>query len=143
MEEGPYGVAENLSKAKNTVVEALMTANILIAKGGKVRLLGRGDFPENWDPTKEKRLTVWAVTHQLLRRLVDQGSEEAAAGLLSKIGAFGEEARDLAYRLHSICERKKWAKEALAYNSLVVAWPELVKLVGQKETSSPTQLDMF
>jgi putative DNA methylase len=30
--------------------------------------------------------------------------------------------------LYSICERKKWADEALAYNSLVIAWPELSKL---------------
>lgn len=143
MEEGPYGVAESLSKAKNTAVEALMAANILIARGGKVRLLRRDEFPENWDPAKEKRLTVWEVTHQLLRTLVDQGSEEAAADLLSKIGAFGEAARDLAYRLHSICERRKWAKEALAYNSLVVSWPELVKLAGQQMVTRPTQEELF
>ena len=36
-----------------------------------------------------------------------------------------ESARELAYRLFAICERKKWAEEALAYNGLVIAWPEL------------------
>ena len=48
--------------------------------------------------------------------------------MLNKLGGIAETARDLAYRLYSICERKKWADEALAYNSLVIAWPELTKL---------------
>ena len=41
------------------------------------------------------------------------------------LGGGAEPARDLAYRLYSICERKGWASEALAYNSLVIAWPEI------------------
>ena len=49
-----------------------------------------------------------------------------------------EVARDLAYRLYSTCERKKWASEALAYNSLVIAWPELTKLAHAERTSSAT-----
>ena len=31
----------------------------------------------------------------------------------------------LAYRLFTIAERKGWAQEAYAYNSLVIAWPEV------------------
>jgi len=34
-------------------------------------------------------------------------------------------ARDLAYRLYTVCERKGWAEEAGYYNSLVVAWPSI------------------
>jgi len=33
--------------------------------------------------------------------------------------------------LFSICERKGWSGEALAYNSLVIAWPEIDKLAHQ------------
>jgi hypothetical protein len=33
-------------------------------------------------------------------------------------GGWAEVSRDLAYWLYSTCERKKWAQEALAYNSL-------------------------
>ena len=53
-------------------------------------------------------------------------------------------ARDLAYRLYTICERKEWADEALAYNGLVIAWPELTKL-ALAERSKPryTQQEMF
>ncbi len=39
-------------------------------------------------------------------------------------------ARDLAYRLFAVCERKKWTKEALAFNSLVVSWPEIAQRAG-------------
>ncbi len=59
---------------------------------------------------------------------MDREGEAGAAELLRKLGGIGESARDLSYRLYNICERKKWAQEALAYNSLVIAWPELTKL---------------
>jgi putative DNA methylase len=141
--EGPFGVAETLSKAKNSAVDALMKAGILISKAGKVRLLRRDELPNDWDPVKDKRITVWEVTQQLIKALVDKGSEEAAADLLQKVGALGDVTRELAYRLYTICDRKKWAQEALAYNSLVVAWPELVKLAGRGKTKKQTQREMF
>lgn len=53
-----------------------------------------------------------------------------ASELLRRVGGLGETARELAYRLYVVCERKKWAKEALAYNGLVVAWPEIVRLAS-------------
>jgi len=143
MMEGPYGVAEILSTAKNTAVGGLVAAGIIISRAGKVRILRRDELPEDWNPATDKRLTVWEVTQHLIRVLVDKGSEEVAADLLRKAGALGDVARDLAYRLYTICDRKKWAQEALAYNSLVVAWPELVKLAGQKEVKGPSQQQLF
>ena len=127
MNEGPFGVAETLSKAKNTAVAGLQDAGILIAKAGKVRLLRREELNGDWDPTAAYRLTVWEVAQQLIRALEKDG-EAGAGALLRKVGARGETARDLAYRLYTVCERKKWSQEALAYNSLVIAWPEIVRL---------------
>jgi putative DNA methylase len=57
--------------------------------------------------------------------LVD--GEAGAAALLAQIGGIGEVARDLAYRLYHVAERKGWTEEARAYNALVVAWPDLVR----------------
>jgi len=57
MEEGPFGDAETLSKAKNTAVNGLVEAGIVSARGGTVRLLGREELPADWDPAKDKRLT--------------------------------------------------------------------------------------
>ncbi len=143
VDEGPYGVAETLSIAKNTAVDALVKAGILMSKGGKVRLLKRNELAEDWDPSTDNRLTVWEITQHLIRLLVDKGSEEAASNLLKKVGGLGETARDLAYRIYIVCDRKKWAQEALVYNSLVVAWPELTKLAGKKEQKIETQENLF
>ncbi|RLB34668.1 MAG: hypothetical protein DRH11_05260 [Deltaproteobacteria bacterium] len=143
MGEGPYGVAETLSKAKNTAVDGLVTAGILVSRAGKVRLLRRDELPVTWDPASEKRLTVWEVTQHLIRALVDTGSEQAASDLLRKVGGLGDTAKELTYRLYTICDRKKWAQEAIAYNSLVVAWPELVKLAGRGKSKIETQTEMF
>ena len=141
--EGPYGVAETLSKAKNTAIKGLEEAGIVEAGKGKVQLLGRTDLHADWNPATDKRLTVWETTQHLIRTLETKGESEAAA-LLNKLGGIGEIARELAYRLYSICERKKWANEALAYNGLVIAWPELSKLALSQRNRQPTiQQDLF
>jgi putative DNA methylase len=143
MDEGPFGVAETLSKAKNTAVSGLVEAGVVKARGGKVHLVKREELPEDWEPRKDKRLTIWEVTQYLIRTL-DQKGESGAAALLHKVGGLGETARDLAYRLYTICERKKWADEALAYNGLVIAWPELTKLaLAERSKPRDTQQEMF
>jgi putative DNA methylase len=125
--EGEYGVAETLSKAKNTSVSGLVEAGILASKAGKVRLLKPDELPEDWDPATDERLTVWEMVHHLIRVLEADG-EIAAAELVARLGSKADVARELAYRLYTQCERKKRAQEALAYNSLVQSWPEIVRL---------------
>ena len=142
MDEGPYGVAETLSKAKNTAVSILAEAGILRAQGGKVRLLRRDEFSSDWNPATTKRLTGWEVTQRLIRALQEQGDVGAAA-ILDHVGAYGEVARDLAYRLYIICERKKWAEEAMAYNSLVVEWSDISGAVEQRRRTTAEQAPLF
>lgn len=138
MNPGPFGLAETLSKAKNTAVNGLVAAGIVESRGGKVRLLDRSELPAHWEPTKDKRLTVWEVCQNLIRCL-DVGGEREAAHQLRMIGGLGDAARELAYRLYSTCERKRWAKEAIAYNSLVVAWPEISRLATGGSLTTPEQ----
>ncbi len=134
MNEGAYGVAEVLATAKATSVVGMVEAGIVVAQGGRVRLLRRNELAEDWDPATDRRLTIWEITQHLIRSLLDRGSEQDTAELLRKVGALGETARDLAYRLYTTSERKGWTQEALSYNSLVVAWPEIKRLA-----SSPSQ----
>ena len=124
---GDYGVAETLSKAKNTSVEGMVEAGILTSKGGKVRLLNPKELPDAWDPTTDTRRPVWEVVHHLIRAL-DAGGEEGAARLVARVGADAEAARELCYRLYTLCERKKRAAEARDYNTLVQSWPEIMQL---------------
>jgi len=127
--EGLYGAAETLSRAKNTAIPGLEEAGIIHAGGGKVRLLAREELPRNGSPATDRRCTVWATMQHLIRRLESEG-EEAAARLLRELGPLGESARDLAYRLYHVSDRKGWSQEAQAFNSLVVHWPEIKALAG-------------
>lgn len=140
--EGEYGVAETLSKAKNTSVGGLAEAGILESKRGKVRLYKPEDLPADWDPATDKRLTAWETVHQLVRAL-GVGGEGAAADLVAKLGAKAEAARELAYRLYVIAERKKRATEALAYNGLVQSWPEIVRLAREGGPRGSAQAGLF
>jgi putative DNA methylase len=124
--EGPYGEAETLSRAKNTSVAGLHEGGVVQARAGKVRLLSRDQLPDGWNPTQDRRKSVWEITQHLIRALENDG-EYGAAGILAQLGSEAEAARDLAYRLYTTCERKGWASEALAYNSLVVAWPAILE----------------
>ena len=49
---------------------------------------------------------------------------------------------ELCYRLYTVCERKKRAAEALAYNSLVQSWPEIVRL-AEEQTRQSEQSALF
>ncbi|MFH1738441.1 MAG: hypothetical protein ABIH23_05490, partial [bacterium] len=141
LEEGEYGVAEMLSKAKNTSVSGLVESGVLLAKGGKVRLLRREELYSDWNPRTDKRLPVWELTQRLIHALTspDQQGERSAAEILRQVGAMGEMARDLAYRLYMLCVRKGWSQEAVGYNSLVVAWPEILKLTS-RDRAEPGRL---
>jgi putative DNA methylase len=143
--EGDYGVAEQLSKSKNTAVAGLAEGGILVSKAGKVRLLKPDELPADWDPGADKRLTVWEMVHQLIR-VLEAGGEAAAAELAGKLGTHAETARELCYRLYTLCERKKRAAEAMAYNGLVQSWPEITRLAGeakQPQATKPATGDMF
>ena len=140
--EGDYGVAEMLSKAKNTSVSGMVDAGILASKGGKVHLLRPDELPSDWDPETDPRLTAWESVHHLVRAL-EAGGESAAAELVAKIGSRAEISRELAYRLYTICERKKRAREALSYNGLVQSWPEIVRLSRDRATPQTQQAQIF
>ena len=126
-DEAGYDPAEGLARAMNVSVKGLEDAGILVAKAGRVRLLRRSELAADWDPATDTRMPVWEVTQQLVRALWDEGSEARAGDLVRRLGGIGEVARDLAYRLYSICERRGWAEEALGFNALVTSWPEIAR----------------
>ena len=128
---GEYGVAETLSTAKNTSVAGMEEAGILESKAGEVRLLPPEQLSEDWDPAADRRLPVWEVVHHLLRVLDTEG-ETGAARLVRQLGGVAETARELAYRLYAVAERKSRPAEALSYNALVQSWPEIARLAQQE-----------
>jgi len=140
--EGEYGVAEQLSKSKNTSVAGMVDAGILKSSRGKVRLLKPAELSASWDPATDPRLTAWEVVHHLIR-VLEAGGESAAAQLAAKLKSKAEVARELAYRLYTVCERKKRAPEALSYNALVQSWPEILRLSQEGGAREAAQAGLF
>ena len=136
---GDYGVAETLSKAKNTSVQGLVEAGILNSQAGQVRLLKPDELPADWNPETDPRLTVWEMVHHLIR-VLKAGGERAAAQLVGKLGTKAESVCELCCRLYTLCERKKRAAEALAYNSLVQSRPKIVRLADEVTRQSEQSL---
>jgi len=125
MQEGEYGVAETLSKAKNMNVARLEHAGLVESRAGRVRLRARQELPAEWKPLNS---TVWEITQRIIHELLDGKGEVGAGHILRPVIAQSESVRDLAYRLYAICERKNWATEALAYNGLITSWTEITSL---------------
>jgi putative DNA methylase len=140
--EGEFGVADDLSRAKNTSVAGLIEAGIIESGRGKVRLWKPNELPGDWDPDTDRRLTNWEMVHHLIR-LLEANGESAAAKIMIKLGGKAEVARELCYRLYNLCERKKRAIEALSYNGLVQSWPEITRLAREGGRKQDEQTDLF
>src|SRR5260370_33195305 len=119
MNAGEYGIAETLSKAKNTTVQSLVDAGLLEARGGKVRLLKREEFSGEWKPKDDARLTVWEVMQRMIHALLSGSGEIGAGDILRQARTQGEIARDLAYRLYTVGERKGGVQEAQRNTSVL------------------------
>ena len=134
-----YGDAEQLSKAKNTSMDGLKDAGLVESRRGEVRLLRPSELDPEWDPRTDRRVTVWELTHHLIRRLETAG-EEGASALLRQAGrtALAESARDLAYRLYGIGESANRPGDARPYNALIQSWPEIQTLSRQQQSTQPT-----
>jgi putative DNA methylase len=139
--DGPFGDAETLSKAKATAVNGLENAGLILLRGGRVRLLRPAELPADWAPEEDSRPTIWKMVHHIVRAL-EAGGESAAAQLVARLGGKAEVARELAYRLYTLCERRKRAAEALSYNSLVQSWPEIARLAREGGKTSPEQQEL-
>lgn len=141
--EGQFGEADTLARAKGTSVDGVRDAGVIEAGGGKVRLLKWSEYPQDWDPKTDSRTPIWEACHQMIRVLNQQGENEAGS-LLARMPERGEPIRQLAYHLYTLCERKKWAEEARAYNELIGSWHAIVSAsheVGHKDTQSELGLD--
>lgn len=135
-----FGEADVLARAKNTSVEKLAARGVLYAQKGVVRLLDREEIPEKID--KE---IIWLLTQQLTRALEKDGVLGAAKIVADIFTSEPEQAKALAYRLFQIAERKGWAQEAYAYNSLVIGWPEVQSKAAElkSQMSNATQMTLF
>ena len=113
--EGKFGEADTSARAKGTSVDGVKqracstppAASCAYSNGRSIRLIGTR--------RRDHRLPVWEVLHQLIRALNTTG-ESGAGAMLAAVQTKVEAARQLAYRLYTLCERAGWAEDARAYN---------------------------
>lgn len=138
--EGMFGEAEVLAKAKGISVEGVKDSGVLFAGGGKVRLYRPADYPDTWNPAKDSRMPIWEVLHQLIRSHQSKG-EAAAAKIVTAVPHASETARQLAFLLYTMCERKGWAEDARPYNDLVTAWLSIEKQAREEEQAGQIEAE--
>ena len=132
-EKSEFGAANNIALARGIAVDSVKHAGIIESSAGKVRILKREELSEDWESATNAHLTIWGCLQCLVRTHENEG-EEAVAHLIKKLGSNkAESAKDLAYCLHNICSNKrKDAKEALAYNALMAVWGDLTRMAATK-----------
>ena len=135
-----YGEAEILANAKSTSIPMMASHGVLYAKAGVVHLMERSELPTAVDSNES---TVWLLTQQLTHAMATGGIEACAKIVWGIFGSGAEAAKDLAYRLYTIAERKGWTEEGYAYNALVVAWPDIQSRAAAMKAETPEQITLF
>ena len=131
------GDAITLARAKGIELEA--AHKTVYAKGGKVHLIERPDLPDKINAGEK---CVWLLCQQLTYKMEKEGVEGCAKAVADMFGSTAENAKELAYRLYTVADKKNWTNEAYAYNNLVVAWPDILSRAAEIKSSVTEQIKL-
>lgn len=137
--EGLFGDADQLARAKGTAVNGVKAAGVIESAAGKVRLLRWLEYSVDWDPSKDERLPIWEVLHQLIRVFKSHG-EGAAGQIIGAVSNKADAARQLAYRLYTLLDRAGLADDARAYNEIITSWAAIEELSARYSSLRQTSL---
>ena len=101
-------------------------------------------MPEDYDVLADDRVGAWEVLHHLIAILERDGLPAAGAFLASAQerpdGAIDAElVKELAFLLFSIAEKNGWTQDALAFNTVATAWPDVVQAARSTQTGTGEQ----
>jgi putative DNA methylase len=140
-ETGQYGEAETLANARNASIASLARGGVLSSGGGKVKLYAPAELPDGYDPMSDDRISLWEVVLHMARALADErGGLDAAGRILKGAEARGIDmtaAKELAYLLYSIAEKKGMTQAGILFNALGSSWPELLTAARAAELAPP------
>lgn len=140
--EADFGTANQIAMGKGLSVEELARGGVLNAGKGKVQLIHWKDLPADWDPETDKHTSLWEICHHLIRAYQIGGGVDGAARLLAKI-ELKASIPMFCSTMYTLCERNAWAEDAMAYNSLSVAWSSIESRAAEFEKTQPKQLDLL
>ena len=101
------------------------------SSSGKVKL----NNPSEFEDVDLENLNIWICTHYMINILENEGIE-SVSNLITKIGVgLGETCKNLAYHLFQISEKKNIHDKALAYNTLISSWSDIIEKLGLPSVS--------
>ena len=145
-DEGEYGVAETLSKAKNIDVDDLAdTHDILTSENGKVQLHDIDYYhPPEHDPElpindRGGNMTAWEACFRIAYHM-DYGRWDAdevrgAALVFNTKGRYTERIERLARILYNYHDSRGEAREAYPFNAIATRWNEIFVEANRMDTS--------
>ncbi len=141
---GVFGEADNMARGRNTAVETLARGGILTSAAGKVTLIAPHQLSEDYDVLADERVSVWEVLHHLISRL-DRDGLPAAGAFLADVqerpdGAVNTElVKELAFLLFSIAESAGRTQDAISFNTVATAWPDIVEAARTRPLAQAEQ----
>jgi putative DNA methylase len=112
----------------------------LTQKSGFAGSSQASDLRDDYDVLTDEFVSVWEVLHYLIRITESQGVG-AAGEFLAKASARDDGGVDvelipeLSHLLFRVAEDNKWTKDAISFNSLVTAWPDILDASRQTPAS--------
>ena len=138
--ECSFGDANTLANARNISVDALDRIGIVKSGKGKVRVLERSEIKPFSSKINDN---VWLLTQQAVKAFEDKGYSGIAEVFAELDASMTAKIKKLCYQLFAIAEKKKWADEAVIYNSVITSWDDAVSAVGdiKKSKKEAVQLE--
>ena len=134
-EEGPYGDAETLARAKNVAIGKLQAVDgLLTAEGGRVKLLSLDAFSDSEQLTLGGT-TAWEGCFRMAYHLnrEDGNGIEGAASVGREMGSNVEAVERLARLLYNHYDRKGDSQNAVIFNNLVTEWQRIREKMSDDE----------
>ena len=130
---GDYGIAAGLALPYNLSIEDNLAGRhrLLTAEGGRVTLRGLDDYPPErpW-PGGQAPLTAWEGVHRMAWQLRPGESAQGIDGCIpaaQQAAGRMDDIERLARILYDIYDRRGSSAAAVAFNSVVVSWPEITR----------------
>ena len=141
-EEGQYGEAETLSRAKNVSIGKLQNLDgLLTAEGGRVKLLSLDGFGDSRPLTLGDK-TAWEGCFCMAYHLNREGGDgiKGAAHVARAMGSKADSVERLARILYNHYDRKDDSQNALIFNNLVTAWQDILSAISRTKENEQGQL---
>ena len=133
-EEGAYGEAETLARAKDVTVSKLSSDGLLIAERGRVKLLSLDAFSDSEQLTLSDT-TAWEGCFRMAYHLnrEEGGGIEGAAEVGREMGSNAESVERLARILYNHYDRQGDSQNAVIFNNLVTEWQRIREKMSDEE----------